>query len=293
MKRFYFAIMILLFSMMSTAAQTSAPNQSANAGGMALALARFELEMKPGTETTVVVNLDFHSIGNSTQPARIVATLNDWDITPNGQVGFYPAATRANSASSWLIYSPGEAAVMPGTVHQIRVTVSVPLDATPGDHLAALIIEQRPEQLKVAQNTRQIIVKYRMASVFYIKVAGLTRKGSFENLLAESSPNGIVVTPTLKNDGNSMIRPTASVKVLDADGKVVADIPDIEPLPVLAGTVANRSVEIDKTLAPGNYTVKYRIDFQDGHAATEGVTDLVVKPIVPRIASSGTPPKKP
>jgi len=30
----------------------------AQSGGMALGPARFELEMKPGTETTVVVNLD-------------------------------------------------------------------------------------------------------------------------------------------------------------------------------------------------------------------------------------------
>src|SRR5205823_1473848 len=113
-----------------------------------------------------------------------------------------------------------------------------------GDHLAALIIEQRPETLKNEQNLRQMIIRYRMASVFYIKVPGLTRKGNFGDLLAESTPDGIVVTPTLKNEGNSMIRPVASVKVLDAEGTVVADAPETEHLPILAGTETKQPLTI-------------------------------------------------
>ena len=178
-------------------------------------------------------------------------------------------------------------------MHQIRVTISVPQNATPGDHLAALVIEQRPESLKNEANLRQMIVRYRMASVFYIKVPGLTRKGDFGDLLAESTPDGVVVTPTLKNAGNSMIRPLASLKVLDAEGKVVADMPEIEPLPILAGSETKHAITIGKNLAPGNYTVKFRVDFQDGGKATEGITDLVVKPAGPQIAASGKDPKKP
>jgi methionine-rich copper-binding protein CopC len=258
---------------------------------MALSPARFELEMKPGTETTVVVNLDYRAAENAAQPARIVASLNDWSITREGRVEYYRANSRSDSASSWLIYSPGEAAVAPGTIHQIRVTISVPMDATPGDHLTSLIVEQRPEQLKYEQSTRQMIVRYRMASVFYIKVPGLTKKGSVEELYAEATPDTIEIRPTLKNEGNSMVRPTASVKVVDADGKTVADIPELEPLPVLAGSETDQAVRIDKALPPGNYTVKFRIDFQDGAKATEAVTDLVVK--APQIANSAKPIPKP
>ena len=112
-----------------------------NGGSMALAPARFELEMKPGTETTVVVDLDFKSAADTAMPARIVATLNDWNMTRDGRVEFFPANSQPGSASSWLIYSPGEASVLPGATHQIRVTIAVPANATPGDHLSALIIE--------------------------------------------------------------------------------------------------------------------------------------------------------
>lgn len=282
---------LLLCFPLALLAQVTAGAPS-NSASMAVSPARFELEMKPGTETTVVVSLDYRGADNIKEPARIVASLNDWTITKDGRVEYFRANTRPDSASSWLIYSPGEASIVPGTIHQIRVTISVPADAAPGDHLTALIVEQRPESLKQSGNVRQMIVRYRMASVFYIKVPNLTKKGSMEDLYAESKPEGIVVTPTLVNEGNSMIRPAASLKVIDAQGNVVADAPEIEPLPILAGAKLSQPVVIDKLLAPGTYTVKYRIDFQDGAKAVEGVTDLTVKPSPP-IASSGKTPSKP
>ncbi len=261
-------------------------------GSMAVSPARFELEMKPGTETTVVVSLDYRAGENTAKPVRIVASLNDWTITKDGRIEYSRSNTLPNSASPWLIYTPGEAALVPGSIHQIRVTIAVPANAQPGDHLTSLIIEQRPETLKHESNVRQMIVRYRMASVFYIKVPGLTKKGSIENLFAESTPDSIIVTPTLKNEGNSMIRAIADVKVLDNDGKVVANAPDLEPLPILAGAEVSQPVTISKTLAPGIYTVKYRIDFQDGGKVTEGITDLIVK-TTPQIAQAEKPSQKP
>lgn len=258
-------------------AQSASGPAAPDSGSMALAPARFELEMQPGSETTVVLNLDYRSAGEMTKPARIVASLNDWTISRDGRVEYFPANSRPNSASSWLLYSPGEASVLPGTVHQIRVTVSVPLDANPGDHLAALIVEQRPNTLKHEGNYRQMIVRYRMASVFYIKVAKLTRKGNFENLYAESTRDGIVVTPVLKNEGNSVVRPVASVAVIDGEGKPVAEIAESETLPILGGSETSSPLVIEKSLTPGTYTVRYRVDFRDGRQATEGETALVVR----------------
>jgi methionine-rich copper-binding protein CopC len=278
MKLYKFLFVIFLFS-----ASALAQGES-----IALAPARVELEMQPGAETTFVVNLDYRASNPDAKAARIVASLNDWNISENGQVEFYKAGTQPNSACSWIIYSPSEKIVAPGTTHSIRVTVSVPADAAPGDHLAALIVEERPDNLKVApQNLRQIVVRYRMASMIYIKVGRLEKRGTLENLQAETSPKGIVVTPTLKNEGNSVIRPTASIKIFDEKGSEVADISDFEPLPILAKSTISQATLIEKQLLPGTYTVKYKIDFQDGSRAVEGVTDFTVKPTLPvNIASS-------
>src|ERR1043165_5028815 len=272
-------LILFLITAICASAQSPSPEPTPTpaGNGISLAPARLELEMQPGMETTVVVNLDYHSMGENPQPVRIVASLNDWTIDRNGQVQFERANTLPNSASSWLIYSPAETTVIPGNLHAIRVTVSVPKDATPGDHLTALIIEQRPDNIKLNQNRRQmVIIRYRMAAVFYIKVPQLHRQGSLESLRAEATANEVVVTPLLKNSGNSVIRPLTSLKLTDSAGVSVAELAQKESLPVLGGAELLQPLVLETRLAPGTYTVKYRVDFQDGSRPTEGVTELVI-----------------
>jgi hypothetical protein len=274
MLRFTVVLFWIFVSVICATAQSPEPTPKPT--GISLAPARLELEMQPGQETTVVVNLDYHSISDNAQPVRIVASLNDWTIDRDGQVQFERANTLPNSASPWLIYSPAETTVIPGNLHAIRVTVSVPKDATPGDHLSALIIEQRPDNIRVNENRRQMVIRYRMAAVFYIKVPQLRRHGSLESLRAEATSDQVVVTPLLKNAGNSVIRPLTSLKVTDSSGVSVAELPQKESLPVLGGAELLQPLVVEARLAPGTYTVKYRVDFQDGSRPTEGVTELVI-----------------
>ena len=270
----------LLITAVCVSAQSPVPEATPQPAGtgISLAPARIELEMPPGSETTVVVNLDYHGGGENSQPVRIVASLNDWTIDRDGQVQFEKANTFANSASSWLIYSPAETTVTPGNLHAIRVTVSVPKDATPGDHLTALIVEQRPDNLKLNQNRRQMVIRYRMGAVFYIKVPQLRRHGSLESLRAEAKGDQVIVTPLLKNDGNSVVRPLTSLTVTDSSGTAVAELPQKESLPLLGGAELLQPLVLETRLAPGTYNVKYRVDFQDGSRPTEGVTELLVLP---------------
>jgi P pilus assembly chaperone PapD len=272
----------VLFSLFVTVfcVNAQSPNPDATpqpkGNGISLAPARFELEMGPGSETTVVVNLDYHSTAENSQPVRIVASLNDWTIDRDGQVQFEKANTLPNSASSWLIYSPAETTVAPGNLHAIRVTITVPKDATPGDHLSALIIEQRPDNLKFTEDRRQMVIRYRMAAVFYIKVPQLRRQGSLESLRAEAKEGQVIVTPFLKNAGNSVIRPLTSLRVTDSSGLSVVEVPQKESLPLLGGSELVQPLVVETRLTPGTYNVKYRVDFQDGSRPTEGITELVI-----------------
>jgi P pilus assembly chaperone PapD len=274
--RFGAILFWFLLMMICASAQVPDATPKSSGSGISLAPARLELEMQPGSETTVVVNLDYHSTVENSQPVRIVASLNDWTIDREGQVKFERANTLPNSASSWLIYSPAETTVTPGNLHAIRVTVSVPKDATPGDHLTALIVEQRPDNIKLNENRRQVVIRYRMAAVFYIKVPQLRRQGSLESLRVETKDDQIVVTPLLKNSGNSVVRPVTSLKVTDSAGLSVAELPQKESLPLLGGAELIQPLVVESRLAPGTYTVKYRVDFQDGSRPTEGVTELVI-----------------
>ena len=277
--RFTVVLFWFFITVVGVSAQSPAPEPTPQAAGsgISLAPARLELEMQPGSETTVVINLDYHGNAENSQPVRIVASLSDWTIDRDGQVQFAKANTLPNSASPWLIYSPAETMVIPGNLHAIRVTISVPKDATPGDHLTALIIEQRPDNIKLNQNRRQMVIRYRMGAVFYIKVPQLRRHGSLESLRAEATTDQIIVTPFLKNTGNSVVRPLTSLKVMDGAGVCVAEAPQKESLPLLGGSELIQPLVLETRLAPGTYNVKYRVDFQDGSRPTEGITVLIVR----------------
>jgi hypothetical protein len=245
--------------------------------GVGLAPARFELPMLPGTEKTVVVNIIYNAGSAEAKPFRLVAGLGDWTILNNGQVDYYKAGTTPNSAASWIIYSPGEVTIMPGKVHPVRVTISVPKDAEPGDHTAALFVESRPDNLKLDEDRKQVVVRFRLAALFYIMVPRLTREGSLQGLKAEAREQGIIVIPTLKNEGNSHIRPVHSVSIVDREGTVVAEYAESESLPVLAREELSRPLIIEKRIPPGEYLVRYKVDFKDGSPIIEGQTDLIVK----------------
>lgn len=273
------ALLILaLYGIASGQSATSRPDPNApKLGDIAISPSRLEFPMAPGKEKTVVVNLIYTFGADAERPTRVVAYLGDWNMSQQGKILFYPAGSKPDSASPWLVYSPTEMTVEPGRIHPIRVTISVPKDATPGDHLAALFVEPRPDNLKLEQNRRRVRVKFRLAAVFYIMVPDLTHRASLVNLKADANENGITVTPRLKNDGNSHVRPTYSIKILDQRGGIVAETADTESLPVLAKSEMEMPVSIEKLLPAGNYSVRYRVSFGDGGALTEGQTDLLVK----------------
>jgi hypothetical protein len=262
---------------------------------IAISPSRIELPMMPGTEKTVVVNLIYSSDTGKGQPTRVLAYLGDWTITKQGKIDFYPAGSRSNSASPWLVYSPTEVTVVPGRSHPIRVTVSVPKDAAPGEHVAALFVEPRPDDIKFEQNRKQVRVKFRLAAVFYVMVPTLTQDASLENLKAEATEKALIVTPRLRNKGNTHVRPIYAIKLLDQSGVTVAECPETESLPVLADSETEIPLVMEKTLPAGNYSVRYRVKFSENGPVTEGRADLVVteQSAAKGLAGTGTMPQRP
>ena len=65
----------------------------------------------------------------------------------------------------------------------------------------------------------------------------------------------------------------------------VAELPQKESLPLLGGAELIQPLVVETRLSPGTYSVKYRVDFQDGNRPTEGITELVIPQSQP--ASNG------
>lgn len=248
----------------------------ARPGEIALAPSRFELPMARGEEKTVVVNVISSGGDTGGKSIRLLASLGDWTMTPEGQVAFAKPGTTARSAADWMVYSPVELTVTPGKTHPIRVTISVPDDAPPGDHLAVLFVEERPAENKTRTNVKQLVFHFRLAAIFYIMVSPHTMKGSLVNLTTALGEKGLAITPTLKNEGDTHLRPLQSFQLLDAAGKVVAEQAPTETSPILGGLTLAMPLTLSEPIAPGEYSLRYRVDFKDGSKVTEGRTKVVI-----------------
>jgi hypothetical protein len=264
----------------------AAPSPSSE---IALAPSRFELPINPGEEQTVVVNVISSGGGPGAKPIRLRASLGDWTMSPDGEMRFDKPGATPGSAAPWMLYSPAELTVTPGQTHPIRVTLSVPKDAPPGDHLAVLFVEERPADIKQRTNTKQLMFHFRLAAVFYVMVPPFSLKGSLTGLRAEVTPRGLEVTPSLRNEGNTHLRPVQSFQVVDGSGKVVLEQQPSESFPVLGGTATSRPLVLSQQPTPGEYSLRYRVDFKDGGKVVEGRTKLVVPaPPAPTTRSKAT-----
>lgn len=261
-------------------------------GEIALAPSRLELKLKPGGSQTVVVSVI--SSGTATTPVRLLASLGDWQMDAKGDVQFSKPGSLPNSAADWIIYSPVELSVKGGESYPIRVTIDVPADAAPGDHTAAMFVEERPAEIKTHQNVKQITFHFRLAALIYVMVEPLTQKGALVALDAAVTDGQLRITPTLKNEGNSHIRPLQAFELLDKDERVVASQEPSEGYPVLAKSEYSPVFTVDKKLAPGEYALRYRVDFRDGSGkVVEGRKAVVVPEPAPPAPKPAAPKPAP
>jgi hypothetical protein len=246
--------------------------------GVMLAPSRLEIEMKPGTERTLVIYANYTAASEGgAESFRMVASLSDWDLGPSGNVRFFNPGSQPHSACQWMIFSPAEMLAQPNHQHPIRVTIQVPSNTPKGEYRAAMFVEPRQDQIKLENKTKRLEVRWRLATIFYITVGDCDRRGSLENLEAKAMPAGIILTPTLKNEGNAHMRPTYSLRVVSENGaKEVLRLGPQESLPVLPGTTQEAPLLLEIKLEPGKYSVYYRVDFHDGSSPTEGETSLIV-----------------
>ena len=281
MRRFVLlAAAILSSTALAQPAAPPPPEPARAPGEVALAPSRFELLMTPGGSQTVVVNVI--SSGSAAEPLRLLASLGDWTMTPAGEMQFSEPGSNPRSATPWLIYSPVEFAVEGGQSYPIRVTLDVPKDASPGDHTAVLFVEQRPRDIKTQHGEKQITFHFRLAAVFYVMIQPLTHQGSLTALEATATPAGITLTPTLHNEGNSHLRPVQSFEILDGAEQVVASQAKSETYPVLGGTDYRPALKLDRALPPGEYSLRYHVDFRDGsNKVVEGRKALTVPEAAP------------
>lgn len=150
---------------------------------------------------------------NSDEPLQFVLETQDFVVLDNygtPTMVTSPTYPKRFSAKSWLTLSPETFILAPHVKQTISYAISVPDDASPGGHYAAIIYKPQ-----ILQPTQQgAVVHTSIASLFLISVSGVVEENATtqlttDNLFQEFGPIHLLLRIT--NNGDNHIKPTGSI----------------------------------------------------------------------------------
>lgn len=175
---------------------------------------------------TITQELTIYNPNPSTNKVRVVAYLTDLNVTETGESEFPPAGTLKESSAGWTTFTPAEIELGGEESKQVRYTVQVPADATPGTHWAMLMFEAQ-EPAAIPGKTLAAF-RVRVAHTMYINVQPTKAEGAITGIFEalpkiETGVYNIAVQYT--NTGNVATGIEGRVDLRDASGTLVATLP--------------------------------------------------------------------
>lgn len=218
---------------------------------------RFELTLAPGEERTIEVELTSR-MGRSAS-----FTLEKEDFSPseneNEQTRLYGTQKGPYSAKDWITPLVGNITIVHGERAYIPVTVSVPANADPGDHYAALLAKR---DVVAGEVNGGIAVVSRVGALFLITVDGaVERKGALESFTTPKNFYSDTIVPfTLraKNSGTVRMYPEGEVRIRNILGVTVDRIP-VKNWIVLRNSSRSQELKWSPRFALGLYTAETHI----------------------------------
>jgi len=173
--------------------------------------------------------------GQSWQSNLRVVNVNKYDLTvyvevvnfaPKGEGGdgrFIPVidgSTSNSTLAEWFTITSEPVVVPPEQTREVPFTVSVPKDASPGGHFAAILVGTKPIDKK--DDESRIQTAQMVTSLFFAKVAGdVIESGSIREFTTEETYlNSPEVTFSLRfeNKGNVHLQPQGEIKIFNMWG---------------------------------------------------------------------------
>ncbi len=185
----------------------------------------FQLTIGPGeswTSTLKVVNSNPYDVSYYTQVVDFVAEGE------GGQASFVPLvsppageATSTATLASWIQVTPGPFKVPQGTSADVPFTVSVPIDAAPGGHYAAILVGTEPGERR--SDGPSMRISSMVSSLLFVRIKGeVIESGRIREF---RTVDELYQTPRadfvlrFENTGNAHLRPQGSVTIYNMWGK--------------------------------------------------------------------------
>jgi hypothetical protein len=214
-----------------------------------------ERDLDPGT--TVTEHVAVRNLGDEATTFALAAA--DGYLTPTGRFSMLPSGTASEDAGTWVdvaesvALAPGETAVLP-------LTITVPADATPGDHAAGVAASV----LSAGTTTEgaQVGVESRVGFRVLLRVQGALDpavavtdvRAAYDTSWNPFAPGAVTVEHDLADTGNTRLSVDAQVAAggRDADPGV--------PVELLPGDTRTSATTVDRVWPLGPVAVTVTVD---------------------------------
>lgn len=167
-------------------------------------------------------------------------------------------------ASSWIKMDSKDRdfILQPKAYKQVKINVVIPERASPGGHYATIYFNPLIPQTLISDSS--VFIYARIAVLVFIQVKGnFTEKLTVDSLKTEYFNQTLPVTMNfnVKNTGDSHVRPTGKINVVDEINRNTIGDVNIPLQVVLPGTTKEFKVEISKKLDPGFYSAMLTLNY--------------------------------
>jgi len=210
------------------------PTTSAQSGEMTFTIAPplFQLSLQPGevwSSSIAVVNQNPYPLTLYAEPVLFEPAGEDGRpsfINPEGTAGPSGASESSNIAS-WITVPLQGATIQAEQTYQLPIVITVPEEAPPGGHYAAILIGNRPPE--GTTESTNVSVTSSIASLVFLSVAGdVVENGRIRDFVTEEY---VYDTPEARlsmrfeNQGNVHLLPQGDITIYNMWGKERGYIP--------------------------------------------------------------------
>ncbi|WP_157099659.1 COG1470 family protein [Microbispora sp. ATCC PTA-5024] len=166
-----------------------------------------DIELPGGQQVTEHIAV----INRSTQPVDFAIDAGDGYLTAKGYFDMRPSDATPTDGGAW-IKVPDKVTIAAGATAVVPVTVSIPPNATPGDHPAGVTasIDTISGQVRV-QNRVGVRLNIRVTGTLTAKVAVTGVSTDYTWSWNPFAPGTVEVTYTLANTGNLRLAPDSRI----------------------------------------------------------------------------------
>ncbi|MDH7499978.1 MAG: hypothetical protein QHH30_06280 [candidate division NC10 bacterium] len=227
----------------------------AEAISIAVSPIRVEHHVPPGGTITEAITVS----NDDPSPAYIRVRVEDWSLNQDGAITFAKGGSQSYSAAPWLRLHPREFTLRPGQSQDVRYSLTVPTNASPGGYRAAIVFATVSPPTP-GEGQKRVALEGRIATILYETVGRPVPSGEITGFSFRMDPAGKPeFAISFQNTGPVHIRTRGGITIRDRAGKelIKATLPD---LPILPQSRRDFSVVVNEGLPAGDYVAELIMD---------------------------------